>query len=344
MNYANLVQAIAQQRISTSSTMKTRSPDLENKISRMMDASDTPDIRKLWSTQVSTNKQSQFAVLVSSGHVKCVNHVIWTTDPSTDMPTCVGCSGDGIQIGQLVQFDPTNLTAVTLSLATDADRATLDLKAIDVSPTDFKDHDDPDLDLSRERLGFEEGVSFVVTPLMWPLPPSFASPHSTNVTQDYRAPPASESTNGEWKDTKPMIRIMQHQVNFLQGHSCHSVANTMFHHSNWDDDETGKVATNAGGNDLVASHYGRLTLLEDVSELYQIARPLVEAQIVKKYERKVASFDMNTTPADPNAGAGTDTSPEATNRFEDFTKALVEKLVKSSDSLEKDEKRENAKK
>lgn len=77
MNYANLVQAIAQQQISTSSTMKTRSPDLENKISRMMDASDSPEIRKLWATQVSTNEQSRFAVLLSSGHVKCVNHVIW---------------------------------------------------------------------------------------------------------------------------------------------------------------------------------------------------------------------------------------------------------------------------
>ena len=114
MNYANLVQAIAQQQISTSSNMKTRSPDLEKKINWMMDASDTPSIQKVWATQVSSNEQTEFAVLVSSGHVKCVEHVIWTNDPLTDMSTCVGYSGDGIQIEQLVQFDPANLTAVNL--------------------------------------------------------------------------------------------------------------------------------------------------------------------------------------------------------------------------------------
>ena len=105
------------------------------------------------------------------------------------MPTYVGCSGDGIQIGQLVQFDPANLTAVNLSLDTDAEVTTLDLKAIDVSPTDFKDHKDPDVDVSNKRLGFEEGVNFVVKRVKWALPPSFASPHGTDVTKDYRASP-----------------------------------------------------------------------------------------------------------------------------------------------------------
>ena len=266
--------------------------------------------------------------------------MIWTTNPTANTPTCVGCSGDGIQIGQLVQFDPTNLTAVTLSVATEADTATLDLKAIDVSPADFKDHNDPELNVSNERLGFEVGVNFVVTPVMWALPPTFVAPHGADVTKDYRVPPASESTNGEWKDTIPMLRIMQHQVNFLHGHLCQSVANLLFHNSNWANKETGKVATNVCGSDLVTSHYGRLTLLDDVSELYKIARPLVEAQIVKKYEREVASFDTNTAPEAPGAGAETATVTESTNQFEIFSKDLVEKLVKSNDSLKKDEKRE----
>ena len=58
MNYANLVQAIAQQRISTSSNMKTKSPDLEHKINWMMDTSDTPANQKVWATQVLLNKQA----------------------------------------------------------------------------------------------------------------------------------------------------------------------------------------------------------------------------------------------------------------------------------------------
>ena len=340
MNYTNLVQAIAQQQISTISNMKTRSPDLKHKINRMMDPSDTPAIRKVWATQVSLNKQARFVVLVSSGHVKCVEHMIWTTDSSTNIPTCVRCSGDGIQIGQLVQFDLANLTAVTLSVATEVDTAILDLKAIDVSPTDFKDHEDPELTVSNKRLGFEEGVNFVVTPVMWALPPTFVAPHGADVTKDYRVPPASESTNGEWKDTIPMLRIMQHQVNFLHGHLCQSVANLLFHNSNWANKETGKVATNVCGSDLVTSHYGRLTLLDDVSELYKIARPLVEAQIVKKYEREVASFDTNTAPEAPGADAEIETVTESINQFAMFTKSLVDKIVKSNDSLEKEEKRQ----
>ena len=232
MNYTNLVQAIVQQWISTSSNMKTSSLDLEHKISRMMDGSDTPAIRKVWANQVSLNKQTQFAVLVSSGHIKYVQHVIWTTNPPTGLPTCIGCSGDGIQIGQLVQFDPANLTAVTLSIATAADTAILDLKAINISPTDIKDYTDPEETVSNERLGFKEGVNMVVTPVMWVFPPMYVAFHVSDVMKDYRISPPSESTNGEWKDTIPMFRIIQHQVNFLQGHLCQVIGNTLFHTSN----------------------------------------------------------------------------------------------------------------
>ena len=184
MNYTNLVQAIAQQRITTALKMKIKSPTLEHKIARIMDASNTPTVCSIWANQVSLNKQTLFAVLVSSGHVKYVQHVVMATNPDTDLPTCVGCSGDGIQIGQLVKFDTALLTAVTLSIATVADTAILDLKVIDISPTDFKDHTDPEVNVSNEHLGFEEGVNMVVIPVMWPLPPTYVAPHGFDVMKD----------------------------------------------------------------------------------------------------------------------------------------------------------------
>ena len=52
------------------------------------------------------------------------------------------------------------------------------------------------------------------------------------------------------------------------------------------------------------------------------------------------SFVTSTAPAAPGAGAETATGTESTSQWENFSKDLVEKLVKSNDSLEKDEKRE----
>ena len=302
-----------------------------------MDASDTPTVRNISANQVSLDEQTRFAVLVSWGHLKYVQNVVMVTNPDNELPTCVGCSGCGIQIGQLVQFVPALPTAVTLSIATAADTAILDLKAINISPTDFKDHTDPEVNVSNKRLGFEEGVNMVVTPVMWPLPPTYIAPHGFDVTKDYRVPPPSESTNGEWKDTIPMCRIMQHQVNFLQRHSCQAIGNTLFHTSNWTDKETGQVATNACGRDLVISHYGRLTLVDNVSE------PLIEEKIWRTRQSEVASFTTNTAPEAPAAGAETETATESTDRFVMFAKTLVDKVVKTNDSIEKEEKREKRK-
>ena len=96
MNYTNLVQAIAQQQITTTLKMKLKSPILEKKITWMMDASDSPSIWNIWANQVSLNDQTRLAVLVSSGHLKYVWGVAMVNNPETELPTCVSCSNDGI--------------------------------------------------------------------------------------------------------------------------------------------------------------------------------------------------------------------------------------------------------
>ena len=82
--------------------MKLKLPTLKNKITRMMDALDSPNIWNIWVNQVSNDKQTWFAMLVSSGHLKYVRGMVMVNDPVTELPTCVSYSGDGIQIGQLV--------------------------------------------------------------------------------------------------------------------------------------------------------------------------------------------------------------------------------------------------
>ena len=342
MNYTKLVQAITQQKITTTSKMKLKSPTLKNKITWMMDASDSPNIRNIWVNQVSNDEQTWFAMLVSSGHLKYVRGVIMVNDPVTELPTCVSYSGDGIQIKQLVQFDPALLTAVTLSIATTADTTVLDLQALNILSTDFKDHADPEANMSNERLGFEEGVNMVVTPVMWPLPPTYIALYGFDVSEDYRSHSPSESANGEWKDTIPMCRIIQHQVNFLQGDSCQSVANTLFHSNNWTNKVPRNVAITACRKD---SHYERLTLVDDVSELYMIAKPLIKEKICRIHQQEVASFTTNTAPEAPAAGADAETTEdtETINPFMIFAKTLMEKVVKSNDSLKKEEKHEKRK-
>ena len=140
-----------------------------------------------------------------------------------------------------------------------------------------------------------------------------------------------------------MYRIMQHQVNFLQGHLCQAIRNTLFHTSNWTDKETGQVATNACGRDLSTSHYGRLTLVDNVSKLYMIAKPLIEEKICENHQNEVASFTTNTAPEALAAGAETETETESTNPFVMFAKTLMDKVTKTNDSIEKEEKREKPK-
>ena len=114
----------------------------------------------------------------------------------------------------------------------------------------------------------------------------------------------------------------------------------LFHTSNWADEDTGQVATNACGRDLVTSHYGRLTLVDDISELYKIAKPLIEEKICRIHQSEVASFTTNTAPEIPAAGAETETVTESTNQFAKFAKTLVDKVVKTNNSLEMEEKHE----
>ena len=87
-------------------------------------------------------------MLTPTGNIKYVRAVVLVNDPASDDITAVSCSGDGITVGNLVQFNPAMLTEVTLSIATSDDTAALDLQAIDVSPTNFKDHSDPELGLT----------------------------------------------------------------------------------------------------------------------------------------------------------------------------------------------------
>ena len=204
MNYTTLVQAIAQQGIASNSNMKLRSPTLEKRILNMMEASTTPTKRETWAHQVSVDKHARFAVLTPSGKIKYIRAVVLVNNPDSDNITAVGCSGDGITVGNLVQFNPAMLTELTLSIATSDDTAALDLEAIDVSPTDFKDHSETNVALTIERLGVSEAVNMVVTPVMWPLPPTYAAPHRFDVKKDHEAAAQSESKNGEWKDTYTM--------------------------------------------------------------------------------------------------------------------------------------------
>ena len=166
MNYTNLVQAIAQQPFTTTSKIKLKTPTLENKIIQMTDASNIQSPWNIWANQVSNNNQARFAVLVSSEQLKYVRNVFMVNNPVTKLPTCVSCSGDGIQIRQLIQFDPFLMTAITCSVATTADTAALNLKALNISLTDFKDHANSKLNASNNCLGFAEGVNMVVTPVM----------------------------------------------------------------------------------------------------------------------------------------------------------------------------------
>ena len=143
MNYTNLVQAINQQRIATNSKMKLKSLTLGKSIAQMTDPSTSPRHQKIWATQVSIDDQARFAVLVPSGPMKYVRGVVMVNNPISDEPTAVNCSDNGIQIGQLIQFDPVMLMNATISIAMPGDTTALDLKAIYVSPINFKDHNMP---------------------------------------------------------------------------------------------------------------------------------------------------------------------------------------------------------
>ena len=65
------------------------------------------------------------------------------------------------------------MTSVTISIVTVDNSAALDLMALDISPTDFKDHANTELDVSNNRLGVTEAVNMVGIPIMWPLPPIY---------------------------------------------------------------------------------------------------------------------------------------------------------------------------
>ena len=89
------------------------------------------------------------------------------------------------------------MASVTVYITTAADTTTLDLKTMNVSPTDLKDHTDSDLNVSNKRLRFTNAVNMVVTPVMWPLPLTYIVPHGFDVTKDYQTYPPSESDNGK---------------------------------------------------------------------------------------------------------------------------------------------------
>ena len=73
----------------------------------------------------------------------------------------------------------------------------MDLQAIDVSPINFKDHRGPELNVPNERLGVTEAVNIVITPVMWPLSPTYIALHGFDVTKDYQIYPPSKSVNGK---------------------------------------------------------------------------------------------------------------------------------------------------
>ena len=135
-----------------------------------------------------------------------------------------------------------------------------------------------------------------------------------------------------------MCRTMKHQHGVLEGYLCQSIANKVFHQDNWTDEDTGKAATTACGNRLTAFHYGKLTMLDDVSQLYYDAKPLIEEKICKAHHLEVAAFPTTTSTTTVPT-----TTNEATSAKEDIAglvRTLSEGFHKSAESGEKEEKRE----
>ena len=135
---------------------------------------------------------------------------------------------------------------------------------------------------------------------------------------------------------------MKHQHLVLEGHSCQSIANRVFHNNNWTNKETGKLAVTACGNKMTDSHYGRLTMLDDVSQLYYAAKPLIEEKIYKAHNLEVAAFPT-TTPT-TTVPTTTNDATNANNNIAGLVRTLSEGFHKSAESGEKEENVRNAKK
>ena len=124
-------------------------------------------------------------------------------DPDTKLLICVGCSGNGIQIGQFVQFQPSLMTAITLSIATIVDTTALGLQALDISPIDFKDYTDPEAKMSIDQFGIRKrseygSNTYHTAPFVY-----IYYFNGFDIRIDYQAYSPHDSIQDEWKDTIP---------------------------------------------------------------------------------------------------------------------------------------------
>ena len=99
-----MIQAIAQKGVYTNSLMPTHSPSLESKIELMMSCMAVPTIRKLWAQQVNSDPRVQYAVLTKTHRIEIIHDAVFVQVSGTTNIIVIGCSGDGIQIGQLVKI------------------------------------------------------------------------------------------------------------------------------------------------------------------------------------------------------------------------------------------------
>ena len=139
MDYNTIAQAITKQGIRSNSLMMTHSPSLENKMGSTMASMHIPSSRKLWTNQVTLDPRTRFTVLTPSHCINIIHSVVILSGPETKGITDIACSGDGIS-GQFVQFSPTLLTNVTVSMASEEDMKALDLTDLGITPTECKDH------------------------------------------------------------------------------------------------------------------------------------------------------------------------------------------------------------
>ena len=77
-----------------------------------------PIASKVWTQQVNLDLKVRNAILTPTHLVKIIHSVVILQESGTGDITAAGCSGDSIQIGQLVQLLSALLTNFTLSLTT----------------------------------------------------------------------------------------------------------------------------------------------------------------------------------------------------------------------------------
>ena len=115
-----------------------------------------------------------------------------------------------------------------MAIALVNDKRLLNLVNIGVLPNNFKDHTDPEKNLTNNRLGVTEAVCMVMTLAMWPIPPTYHAQHGYNINKEYAIALSSESVSGNWKHTIQMTQVMKHQSQRLNGKSCQSSDNKVF--------------------------------------------------------------------------------------------------------------------